>query len=237
MNNDSYIIIPARISSTRLKNKPLQIIAGKTLIQRVFENASKATDKIYIATDSKNIEKHCKSFTNNIIMTSSSHLSGTDRVCEAAEILKLKENDFIINIQGDEPFIPLELIKKLFTYSESSDFDILTVSQNIKDEHIADTNIVKVLVKDNFAIDFLRVLNNKKTPKHHVGIYAYSFRILKQISQLKPTKNELDRKLEQLRFLDNNHNIYVHHYEKKILKGIDTEHDLYEAEKYILNAD
>ena len=97
MSSNLTILIPSRIGSTRLPNKPLVEIHGLSLIQRVFIQASKLTDDVYIATDSSLIENHVKNFTNNVVMTSESHISGTDRVCEAAKILNLPDNRFIIN--------------------------------------------------------------------------------------------------------------------------------------------
>ena len=113
MTNDFVILIPSRIGSTRLPNKPLVNLSGKTLIQRVFEQALRATPKSFIATDSKLIFDHAKSFTDNIVMTSDSHISGTDRVFEAASKLSLNPDQLIINLQGDEPFMPVDLVTSL----------------------------------------------------------------------------------------------------------------------------
>ena len=113
MLNDTYILIPSRISSTRLINKPLIDINGKTLIQRVFKNALEITSNSYVATDSKSIKENLKSISSNIIMTSSDHISGTDRIFEAAKKLKIKDDSFILNLQGDEPFIPKKLINQV----------------------------------------------------------------------------------------------------------------------------
>jgi len=107
------ILIPSRIGSTRLKNKPLVDINGMTLVERVFKNALTITDKSFIATDSKKVLKHVKTFTQNVIMTSDIHISGTDRVFEAAETLKLDDDTLIINLQGDEPFMPKKLVNQL----------------------------------------------------------------------------------------------------------------------------
>ena len=113
MTKDFIILIPSRIGSTRLKNKPLVDIDGKTLIQRVFEQSLKATSQSFVATDSPLIYEHAKSFTDNIVMTSDTHISGTDRVFEAASILSLKKDQLIINLQGDEPFMPVDLIQEI----------------------------------------------------------------------------------------------------------------------------
>ena len=111
--SDIFILIPSRIGSTRLENKPLQNIEGKSLIHRVFENALSITSNVYVATDSNRIKDNLSGVTNNIIMTSSEHISGTDRVYEASTKLNLKDSDLIINLQGDEPFLPKDAVMKM----------------------------------------------------------------------------------------------------------------------------
>ena len=106
MVNDLYILIPSRIGSTRLENKPLIDLGGKTLIQRVLNNALEITDNAFVATDSDLIKNNIIHISSNIIMTSGDHISGTDRICEAAKILNIDNDAFILNLQGDEPFIP-----------------------------------------------------------------------------------------------------------------------------------
>ena len=108
--SDIFILIPSRIGSTRLENKPLQNIEGKSLVHRVFENALSITSNVYVATDSNRIKDNLSNVTNNIIMTSSEHISGTDRVYEASTKLNLKDSDLIINLQGDEPFLPKDAV-------------------------------------------------------------------------------------------------------------------------------
>ena len=126
MTKDFIILIPSRIGSTRLKNKPLVDIDGKTLIQRVFEQSLKATSQSFIATDSPLIYEHAKSFTDNIVMTSDKHISGTDRVFEAASILSLEKDQLIINLQGDEPFMPVDLINTLVNDYANNECDVIT---------------------------------------------------------------------------------------------------------------
>ena len=113
MNDDFYIIIPSRIGSTRLKNKPLIDINGESLIQRVFKNALNISPNTFVATDSELIAKNLEIITNNVIMTANEHISGTDRVHEAATKLNLNEQTLILNLQGDEPFIPNDLISQM----------------------------------------------------------------------------------------------------------------------------
>tara|TARA_B100000886_G_scaffold156241_1_gene106431 strand:- start:2037 stop:2750 length:714 start_codon:yes stop_codon:yes gene_type:complete len=234
MSNDFYIIIPSRISSTRLKNKPLVNLNGKTLIQRVFSNALEITPNSYVATDSIEIKNNIVHISPNIVMTSDTHISGTDRIFEAANFLNITDNSLIINLQGDEPFIPKDLIKQLIDDYSKKKCDVITCSKKVnKEKDINDPNCVLVETNDkNYATKFIRegIIEN---PKRHIGIYGYSFKTLSELISLKPTSNELLYKLEQLRFLENNYSIYVSEYNKEIPAGIDTEEDLDNANKYL----
>ena len=236
MNRDDlFIVIPSRIGSTRLKNKPLVNIKGKTLIQRVVINALEITENVYVATDSVLIKDNLKEITNNVVITEPEHISGTDRVYEAAKKLNLNENSFILNLQGDEPFIPNELVKKTIDDFFDNPCDVITVSNNISsDFDITNPNCVLVETENNYAKSFKRT-GNIKDPKRHIGIYGYSLKILSKLVNLEPTKSELEFKLEQLRFLENNFSIYVSHYEGNIPHGIDTEDDLKAAIDYLLD--
>ena len=234
MSNDFYIIIPSRISSTRLKNKPLVNLNGKTLIQRVFSNALEITPNSYVATDSIEIKNNIVHISPNIVMTLDTHISGTDRIFEAANTLNITDNSLIINLQGDEPFIPKDLIKQLIDDYSKKKCDVITCSKKVNNEKdINDPNCVLVETNDkNYATKFIRegIIEN---PKRHIGIYGYSFKTLSELISLKPTSNELLYKLEQLRFLENNYSIYVSEYNKEIPAGIDTEEDLDNANKYL----
>jgi 3-deoxy-manno-octulosonate cytidylyltransferase (CMP-KDO synthetase) len=234
MVNDLYILIPSRIGSTRLENKPLIDLGGKTLIQRVLNNALEITDNAFVATDSDLIKNNIIDISSNIIMTSGDHISGTDRICEAAKILNIDNDAFILNLQGDEPFIPKKLIERiLFDYS-NNDCDVITVSTEINsNEEINNPNCVMVETdKNQFATKFSRA-GNVHNPRRHVGIYGYSFKILKKLVNLKPTKNEIKFRLEQLRFLENGYSIYVSEFNEGIPPGIDTAEDVISANKYI----
>ena len=136
MNNSFVVIIPSRLASTRLPRKPLADIEGKSLIRRVYDRAIQSNArKVYIATESKEIFDHIKDFSDDVVMTSQTHLSGTDRLQETAEILCLKPNETIINLQGDEPFVPIELINSLLSTFINSNCDVGTVvTQCNKDE-------------------------------------------------------------------------------------------------------
>ena len=156
-------------------------------------------------------------------MTSSSHISGTDRIYEAAKKLDLNDKTLILNLQGDEPFIPSELVSKVIDDYYDNDYtDVITVSTPIKSEdELINPNCVLVETDiKNYAINFVRT-GNIKNPRRHLGIYGYSFKTLSALIKLKPTKNELSLNLEQLRFLENNYSIFVSHFDKEIPNGID----------------
>ena len=236
MNDDFYIIIPSRIGSTRLKNKPLIDINGESLIQRVFKIALYISPNTFVATDSELIANNLEMITSNVIMTSNEHISGTDRVHEAASKLNLNEQTLILNLQGDEPFIPNDLISQMKNNFYSLSCDIVTASNPLKSiEDIHNPSCVMVEVDDsNYAKQFLRTgsLNN---PMRHIGIYGYSLKTLNQLVLLKPTENEIKLKLEQLRFLENDFSIYVSNYIDDIPDGIDTADDVIKAKSYLLD--
>ena len=236
MNDDFYIIIPSRIGSTRLKNKPLIDINGESLIQRVFKNALNISPNTFVATDSELIAKNLEIITSNVIMTANEHISGTDRVHEAATKLNLNEQTLILNLQGDEPFIPNDLISQMKNNFYSLSCDIVTASNPLKSkEDIHNPSCVMVEVDDsNYAKQFLRTgsLNN---PMRHIGIYGYSLKTLNQLVSLKPTENEIKLKLEQLRFLENDFSIHVSNYIDDIPDGIDTADDVLKAKNYLLD--
>lgn len=237
MSSNLTILIPSRIGSTRLSNKPLVEIHGISLIQRVFLQASKLTDDVYIATDSSLIENHVKNFTNNVVMTSESHISGTDRVCEAAKILNLPDNRFIINLQGDEPFVPTDLLELIQNDFNKNTCDVITASQKITNMNdLQNPNCVKVHTTNNYADDFQRICKvNAENTSHHLGIYGYRLSTLNKLVELTPTERELELKLEQLRFMDNNFSIYVSSYKDHVHGGIDTQEDVDNAISYLKN--
>jgi 3-deoxy-manno-octulosonate cytidylyltransferase (CMP-KDO synthetase) len=236
MNESIYILIPSRIGSTRIKNKPLVDINGESLIQRVFKNALSISPNTYVATDSELIKDNLLNISSNVIMTSE-HISGTDRIYEAASKLNLPNDTFILNLQGDEPFITKELIDQVINDFNENDCDVITVSTTIKSkDDIFNPNCVLVETdKDMYAENFVRVPDSDLTinPLRHIGIYGYSFKTLNSLVNLEPTKSELEFKLEQLRFLENNYTIYVSHYDENIPNGIDTEQDVLNANKYL----
>ena len=234
MNNDVYIIIPSRIGSTRLKNKPLIDLNGRSLIQRVLTNALNISKNSFVATDSTLISKNVNNISNNILMTSKNHISGTDRIYEAATQLNLNKDTLIINLQGDEPFLPKELIDNMINDYNKNTCDVITASNKInKQDELANPNCVLVETDNkNYATKFVRV-GDVHDPERHIGIYGYSLKVLEEFVNLKPTKSELSLKLEQLRFLENNYSIYVTKYNDEIPHGIDTQDDIEKAVKYL----
>ena len=235
MNNDIFIIIPSRIGSTRLKNKPLADLNGKTLIQRVFNKAKEVTNNVIIATDSKEIIDHCEQFNAECILTDKNHISGTDRIFEAATKLNLKNEQFIINLQGDEPFMKKELIDLIIHDFYQYKCDVITASHRLNQVDFTNPNSVKVYAKKGYADDFCRLPAKLRDYQKHVGIYGYCFKTLKKIVSLEPTVNEKEHKLEQLRFMDNGMSIYVSEFNENIVSGIDTQDDLNNAIEYLKN--
>ena len=236
MIKNTFILIPSRIGSTRLKNKPLIDLQGKSIIQRAVLNALSITENTYVATDSNLIKQNVFEISKNVIMTSSEHISGTDRICEAAAKLDLDEDTLILNLQGDEPFIPSDLVTKVINEYNKNQCDVITVSTLIKsDNEITNQNCVLVETDMNgYATNFVRT-GNIEDPKRHIGIYGYSFKTLNELVKLKPTKSELSLKLEQLRFLENNYSIYVSEYDEQIPNGIDTQEDVENALNFLKN--
>jgi 3-deoxy-manno-octulosonate cytidylyltransferase (CMP-KDO synthetase) len=236
MDKSFTILIPSRIGSTRLKNKPLLDINGLTLIERVFKNSADISNDTYIATDSELILNHAKTFTQNVLMTSNEHISGTDRVFEAAENLNIDDDTLIINLQGDEPFMPKDLVKQLVDDFYSNHCDVISACHPIKNlSDLDNPNCVKVLFDaGGYAISFKRQLKTINNPMRHIGIYGYKMKTLRKLINLKPTKNELIHKLEQLRFMDNNYSIYITTYKSEVPSGIDTQDDVIEAINFLI---
>jgi 3-deoxy-manno-octulosonate cytidylyltransferase (CMP-KDO synthetase) len=246
-------IIPARYASSRFPAKVLVDINGKTMIERVFNQAKKATklSDVFVATDNQLVFDTVKKFTQNVLMTSDGHISGTDRIAEAALVLEKKniEFDFIINIQGDEPFIKPEQIDSLAEILlNNRDTQLATLVSKIKDsETLFDSNVVKVIFDVNHkAIYFSRnpipfVRNTERnnwlsehTFYRHIGMYAYQKDVLQQITKLKPSILELAESLEQLRWIENGFSIQVAITPFESI-GIDTPQDLEKILKLFKN--
>lgn len=235
-------IIPARYASTRFPGKPLVMINGKTMIHRVYLQASRVLQHVCIATDDRRIEEEVIRFGGKVIMTSPHHQSGTDRCAEAAETFKNTVNidfDVIINIQGDEPFIQPEQLIKLMKCFDKKDVDIATLIKpfHSKDD-IFNPNHVKVIISNEgramyfsrAAIPFLRNKDVATWAQHHqyykhIGIYAYRSEVLKSITKLSQSLLEKAESLEQLRWLENGYVIMAEKTEHESL-SVDTPEDL-----------
>lgn len=215
-------IIPARFASTRFPGKPLVSISGKTMIQRVYEQALQAgLHAVYVATDNEEIYTHVHAFGGNCLMTSEQHQTGTDRCCESASQLNLNPDDVVINIQGDEPFIQPRQISALCACFNDNHTQIATLIKQINSITDLESNsIPKVTInKLDEALYFSRSIipyPAKKTAEEliasgiyfkHIGIYAYRVKILKEISALTPSLLEQTESLEQLRWLENGYKI------------------------------
>lgn len=232
MKQESIIgIIPARYASTRFPGKPLADIGGKPMIQRVYEQASKALSNVYVATDDQRISKAVALFGGKVIMTSPDHQSGTDRCTEALNLIEIEEKrsfDVVINIQGDEPFIEPEQIDQLAACFKNAETRIATLIKKIETEDdLQSDTVVKVSrTSSNKAINFSRkAFSTIKDSYKHIGIYAYRTDTLKIISKLPQSENELTERLEQLRWLDNNFEIQLAETEHES-NSVDTPEDL-----------
>jgi 3-deoxy-manno-octulosonate cytidylyltransferase (CMP-KDO synthetase) len=217
-------IIPARYASTRFPGKPLVDIAGKSMIQRVYEQAKKSTHlaEVVVATDDARIEQHVTAFGGKAVMTSDQHQSGTDRCFEAMNVFATPA-DVIINIQGDEPFIHPAQIDEIASCFQASGVQIATLVKKIDSAtDLFNVNIPKVILnKNKEAIYFSRQtiphIRGKKQEEwiqhhtfyKHIGIYAYRVSVLAEITALKPAFLEMAEGLEQLRWIENGYKIKV----------------------------
>ena len=206
-------IIPSRYYSSRFPGKPLENILGKSMIQRVYEQAIKSKlDKVVVATDDHRIFNEVRSFNGEVVMTSSDHISGTERCLEAINKINSK-HEIIINIQGDEPFINPAQINQLIDSFNNEEIEISTLAKPIESEEIFfDPNKIKVKINNKKAISFDRIINSefkKEIFYKHIGIYAYRSKILKKICLLSPSSLEIKYGLEQLRWLQNGIDIVV----------------------------
>jgi 3-deoxy-manno-octulosonate cytidylyltransferase (CMP-KDO synthetase) len=223
------IIIPARIGSTRLPNKPLKDIAGKTLIERVVDQAKKTTAKsIHVATDSEEIMDHCNEINVEALLTSSDHKTGSDRIFESCDILKLLDQELIINIQGDEPFIDPKDIENLAKLAEKENANTVTLYTNLESNELENNDVVKLWLDSNIVKDFSRYGDHlpRKDAKKHIGVYGYRVNFLQKFIKWRQSENEIKRNLEQMRVMDNGGKIYAIESSGKYHIGVDTESDL-----------
>lgn len=236
-------LIPARYASTRFPGKPLALIEGKTMIQRVYEQTSKAFENVCVATDDERIYNAVKQFGGKVVMTSVKHNSGTDRCLEALENYAGESGqtfDIVVNVQGDEPFIHPEQLQQLKACFNDPEVNLATLVKRVKDRaELLNYNAPKVVVDTNWnAIYFSRspipyprdmeitddLVKNTKFYRH-IGLYGYRSAVLRQICNTGQSFLEKTEKLEQLRWLENGLKIRVKETEYESY-AVDTPADL-----------
>ncbi|GAB4133867.1 MAG: 3-deoxy-manno-octulosonate cytidylyltransferase [Bacteroidia bacterium] len=233
-------IIPARYASSRFPGKPLVGIGGKSMIRRVYEQASKASrlGAVVVATDDQRIQEEVLSFGGKVVMTGEHHRSGTDRCAETLEKTEGKW-DAVINIQGDEPFIQPEQIDLLCSLFDDASTQIGTMVKKLHDiTDLDNPNIIKVVLDNEknglyfsrSPIPHLRGIPSEDRLKHHffykhIGIYGYRADVLRKITQLEPGKLEIAESLEQLRWLENGYKIRTAYTELETI-SVDAPEDL-----------
>ena len=245
------VVIPARMKSTRLPEKPLKLIAGKPMVVRVAETASRSeASRVVVATYHPAIEAACREYGVEVVMTKESHPTGTDRLAEAVTKLGLSDDDIIVNVQGDEPLMPPEAVNavaKLLV--ERPQCAISTAAHPILDiMNFRNPNVVKVVLDvEGNAITFSRapipyprdewrkddgLLPTAVKPLHHLGLYAYRVGFLRKFPKLHQAPIEKSESLEQLRALYYGEKIAVLVLDKELPPGVDTEDDLARVCKY-----
>ena len=241
-------IIPARYASTRFPGKPLAVLGGKPVIQRVYEQVVSVLGEAYVATDDERIFQAVEQFGGQAVMTRTDHKSGTDRIEEAAQTLHT-DADVIINIQGDEPFIQksqLETVKHLFDDPQTQiatlgkPFESMEAVENPNSPKIVTDIHGYALYFSRSVIPYIRGKEQSDWLKHfpflkHIGLYAYRREVLSQITKLPQSPLEIAESLEQLRWLQNGYRIKVGLTDVETV-GIDTPEDLQRAEQFILAA-
>jgi len=238
-------IIPARYASTRFPGKPLAVLGGKTVIQRVYEQVSSVLDEVYVATDDHRIYDCVTGFSGRAVMTREDHKSGTDRIEEAVEKIQ-SSADVIINVQGDEPFIQPSQINTLMSLFDDPDTQIGTLGKLFESIDAVENPNSPKIVTDNrgFALYFSRsvipYIRGKELTDwfgeypflKHLGIYAYRREVLREVTRLPQSSLEKAESLEQLRWLQNGYRIRVGLTDVETV-GIDTPEDLQRAEEFL----
>ena len=238
-------IIPARYASTRFPGKPLAVLGGKTVIQRVYEQVKSVLSEVYVATDDERIFSSVEAFGGKAVMTRSDHQSGTDRIQEAVEKTDTKA-DVIINVQGDEPFIQPSQIQTLMQLFDDPSTQIGTLGKPFESiEAVENPNSPKIVTDiKGFALYFSRsVIPYIRGKEHqewlgaypfmkHLGVYAYRKEVLAEVTKLPQSSLEKAESLEQLRWLQNGYRIRVGLTDVETV-GIDTPEDLQRAEAFL----
>ena len=238
------VIIPARLDSERLPEKPLKLIDKKPMIEWTYQAAKNSiADEIIVATDSNRIKKVVEEFEGNAVLTSDQHQTGTDRIFEVANNLDLQDEDIVINVQGDEPFIDPVDINNIFYSFLNVENNLPSKLETILDHEMTtlysahetlptknNSSEVKVKVDECISLDFSREVEGDTSDWFiHLGIYGYKFKCLKNFVKWQQSKRELEFKLEQLRALDNGVLIKALPSKSLFHLGVDTEKDLIEA--------
>ena len=235
------VLIPARYNSSRLPGKPLADLGGKTIVRRVYEAALLSNaELVCVATDSSSISDECNSFNGKSVLTSTEHKTGSDRLSEAASILDMQDNDIVVNLQGDEPFVDFNDINTVASLLEDETVDMGTLFTNLKTEDKTKQSVVKIWTREdgkvlNFSRNHKKVSDNQYTRSQHIGIYAYRVKFLKEFVSWPQTNNEKIESLEQLRALDRKKIIYAKNSVAKIHLGIDTPEDLHTAKILLID--
>ncbi len=241
-------IIPARYASTRFPAKPLALLGGKTVIERVYEKVSEVVGEVFVATDDERIAACVEAFGGRAIMTSEEHKSGTDR-CYEALCKSGVDAEVVINVQGDEPFIASDQIESIIACFEDKSIDIATLvkpfAEDASLESLENPNSPKVVLsKDRRALYFSRSVVpylrgtercdwlKSHTFYKHIGMYAFRTEALREVTSLPQGVLEVAESLEQLRWLENGYKIGVGITHKETI-GIDTPEDLQAAEEYL----
>ena len=240
-------IIPARYASTRFPGKPLAVLGGKTVIQRVYEQVKSVLSDVYVATDDERIFSCVESFGGKAVMTHKDHQSGTDRIQEAVE-KTATQADVIINVQGDEPFIQPSQIQTLMQLFDDPSTQIGTLGKLFESiEAVENPNSPKIVTDmKGFALYFSRsvipYIRGKERQDwfseypflKHLGVYAYRREVLSEVTKLPQSSLEKAESLEQLRWLQNGYRIRVGMTDVETV-GIDTPEDLQRAEEFLKN--
>tara|TARA_B100001121_G_scaffold19448_1_gene15357 strand:- start:9499 stop:10233 length:735 start_codon:yes stop_codon:yes gene_type:complete len=236
----TLILIPSRLSATRLPRKPLLKINGLSIISHVFKKAVEANiGEVYVAAEDQEIINDINKNGGQAILTSDTHKTGTDRIHEALKKIGKTDIDLVMNLQGDEPLINVEDIRNLHEQMIKTNFEIGTLASKIFDKNsLKNKNVVKVITQESLdiskfpkAINFTRKSNVPgENVYHHLGIYCYRTESLIKFVSLKQTNNEVKNKLEQLRALDNNIQINVARANSNPI-GLDTQEDFVAIKK------
>lgn len=251
MMNETVLVIPSRYASTRLPGKPLRLIAGKPMIQHVYERAQAAADalgfkEIIIATDDERIQQTCEIFGAEVCMTSNEHETGSDRLAEVVEIKQWADDTIVVNLQGDEPLTPIESLKQVAeNLANNPEATMSTLSTAIQTAaEYNDPNVVKVVTdKQGLAMYFSRApipfqrdvgVSVDSFAQRHIGIYAYRASYLKSFAKMEACQIEQLEKLEQLRAMWFGARIHVAVAQQVPGHGVDTEEDLIAVEKILL---